>query len=173
MTTGGGGVTLQPASSISSDVTVNVPSVNGTLLTNKTAGTVLQVVYANYNTDTSTTSSTYVDSGLSATITPTSSTSKILVIMATPSRKGPSDVNGKIRIVRNGTEIINPITYLAWNGANQYAQETYSCTFLDSPASTSATTYKLQFLNMNGTTPAFSLTHDGSYSTMTLMEIAA
>jgi hypothetical protein len=137
------------------------------------AGTVLQVVYANYNVDTSTTSGSYVDSGLAATITPTSASSKILVVMATPSRKGNADVNGRLRIMRAASDILYPITYLAWNGSSAYAQETYSCTYLDSPATTSATTYKLQFANMNSSAPAFSLTHDGSYSTMTLMEIAA
>lgn len=137
------------------------------------SGAVRQVVYSNWNTDTSTTSNSFVDSGLQATITPSSSSSKILVIMSTPSRKPNSDVNLQIRITRNGSQIIIPITYLAWNGNTIWAQETYSMTYLDSPSSTSALTYKLQFLNMNGgTSTAVSLNHDSSYSHMTLMEIA-
>lgn len=136
------------------------------------AGTVLQTVNVTYNTDTSTTSGSYVDSGLAATITPTSTSSKILVTINTPSRKGAADNAGTIRVVRGSTGILNAYTYLAWNGGSAYAQESYGLTYLDSPATTSATTYKLQFACMNGTSPAFSLNHDGSYSTITLQEIA-
>lgn len=153
-----------------------IDGTNGLTFNNSTtqasAGVVLQVVNFAYNTDTSTTSGTFVDSGLQATITPKFSTSKVLVIINTPSRKGTADNAGRLQVTRSGSNILSAYTYLAWNGGSTYAQESYGLTYLDSPATTSATTYKLQFACMNGTTPAFSLNHDGSYSTITLMEIA-
>ena len=43
-------------------------------------GKVLQVVYGSYATETTTTSTTYTDSGLSVSITPSATTSKVLVL---------------------------------------------------------------------------------------------
>ena len=64
-----------------------IGSANATLVTSGTlpgtrlpANSVLQVVTATYNISTSTTSGTHADTGLTATITPTSASSKILVI---------------------------------------------------------------------------------------------
>ena len=55
-------------------------AIAGTKLTG--VGKVLQVVNATYSTDTSTTSTSYVDTGLTATITPLFSTSKVLVLIS-------------------------------------------------------------------------------------------
>ena len=136
-------------------------------------GAVLQVVQTTYSTDTSTASTSFVDSGISATITPLFTSSKILVLYTTPTRRGQPDTSNGIVIVllRNGSSILTPINYLAYQyPTTAYIQESYAINYLDSPASTSALTYKTQFRSINGGT--VSLNHDTSYSSLTLMEIA-
>ncbi len=75
----GTGTLTIAAPNTNSNFTLTLPTNTGTLLSTKSAGTVLQVVNATYSTQLSTTSTSYVDTGLSASITPTSATSKILI----------------------------------------------------------------------------------------------
>ena len=129
-------------------------------------GAVLQVVQATYNTNFSTTSASFVDTGLTATITPSSTSSKILVIINQVGFINGS-ANIKMNIVRGSSEIISIYTQ------DQTSTQTFTANvnnFLDSPSTTSATTYKTQGLTSAGTL-YFQWTGDG-YSTITLMEIA-
>jgi hypothetical protein len=112
------------------------------------AGTVLQVVEGSTVTDTSTTSTSFVDSGLSATITPKFSSSKILVITAqrlTAARSDPF-VSGSTILLRSSTELARrDIGYITDQGAyGNNISSGVTFTYLDSPATTSATTYKTQ-----------------------------
>jgi len=171
-----GSISLSPADT-ASNLTITVPAVTGTMLTNKTAGTVLQVVNATYGTSTSTTSSTRSDTGLSASITPTSSSSKVLVLvnMAGNSKNGGTSTGpyGAFWLMRNSTDIIKFEGEVGYTG-NTNANSTGACStsFLDSPATTSSTTYKVQFNNpVNAGTVA--INGSSAVSTITLMEIAA
>jgi hypothetical protein len=140
-------------------------------------GKVLQVVSATTSTSTSITTSTYTDTTITATITPTSATSKILVMIAANSQiyttTARTWIAGKGRIMRGATEILanDPDSYiegassasLAWKGQQSYI-------YLDDPATTSATTYKLQGAIGTGFAILF---QSSATSTITLLEIGA
>lgn len=144
------------------------------------SGKVLQVVQATYDTETTSTSSTYSDTGLTATITPSSATSKILVTVAQPLQINVSSgtaAEGSLNLVRGSTEIVqrasNSFSIGGPSGALISRQYT-STVYLDSPATTSATTYKTQMRVSVGT--AIRSCVEGttkSTATIILMEIGA
>jgi hypothetical protein len=151
-------------------------------------GAVLQVV-STFKSDTFSTSSTsMVDiTGMSASITPSSSTSKILVLINLTVGYAGNNYS-PVNLVRNSTNIAQPTTTSTFQATlNNYggegsgftagtAQAQYALSYLDSPATTSATTYKLLIYTTGGTTyintrPA---SQNGTCtSTLTIMEIAA
>jgi hypothetical protein len=111
-------------------------------------GKVLQVVEGVLSGNAGTTSATYADTGLTVTITPSSATSKILVF-ATCSNVGKTAANtyGGFRLMRGATQIAYQ-DYIANTGTALALQVgTLSLVKLDSPSTTSATTYKVQFNN--------------------------
>lgn len=141
------------------------------------SGGVLQVVSASYSTQTTSTSSTYADTGLTASITPKYSTSKILVLVnqAGVAKKGSgSNFNSaNIRLLRNATSIATIAAGAGYTGTGiDNNIGACSAAFFDSPATTSAVTYKTQFAsdqNVDGVV----VQANSSVSTITLMEIAA
>jgi len=174
-TASSGSVILNPANT-ASDVTITVPAVTGTMLTNKTAGTVLQTVSAIYGTEVSNSTSTFADTGLTASITPTSSTSKILVLVSQNGcRKSSASSSNMldIKVVRDGVGIITFAGALAsTNSALENVVSASAC-YLDSPATTSSVTYKTQFASRNNTASVQVQYASVSVSTITLLEIAA
>jgi hypothetical protein len=107
-----------------------------------------QIVVGNTSTFTSTTSTTRTDTGLSATITPTSTNSKVLVIVAQSFYRignGTTLVN----LDRGGTNIVD-VMGLFENDTATTIGSACSIVYQDSPATTSATTYKTQFRNRTG-----------------------
>ena len=165
--------------------TQNVTALNASNITAGTlgkarmaTGSVLQVVQATYSTNVTTGGTTFIDTGLTATITPTSSSNKILVIVCQNGFNVADAATAlSIKLLRGATLItyvggvynsyINDVNSINLPGA-------YTC-FLDSPATTSATTYKTQFARLGGSgnvqVQAFGSL--GDTSTITLMEIAA
>jgi len=132
-------------------------------------GSILQVVNATSNTQFSTTSGSYVSTGFTATITPSSASSKILVIYGCggiESSSGGASVKGSIQIWRGGASVFLPSQSVLYN---TYAGAGPACTFLDSPASASAVTYTLYFLSVTGT---FYVGTNNSSNSFTLMEIS-
>jgi len=139
-------------------------------------GKVLQVVNATYGTSVSSTSTSFADTGLTATITPTSATSKVMIFV-THSGCGVSTggVTGKTRLNRGATALLSIDGFTAYSASGG---ETYigslAANYLDSPATTSATTYKTQLASSGST---FNINTGGggftSNSTITLMEIGA
>lgn len=137
-------------------------------------GKVLQVVSATYSTETQNNTSTYADTGLTATITPTSATSTILVTVHQTGIKKNDSTSAKIRLMRGATQLIvleNEAAFLN-TASTQSTVGGTGCTYLDSPATTSATTYKTQFLSVGNISYA-RVQQDNSSSTITLMEIGA
>jgi len=145
------------------------------------AGHVIQVIQT-VKTDTFTMNSTsYTDvTGFSATITPTSTSNKILIVVDTQV-SGSVTYNVKLALVRGtSTYLHTKVQRIAQDGQGQYREYSLGCCYLDSPSTTDATTYKLQ-MNVNGQ-PAYlnrpadlaGYTPAGSESnsTITLMEIA-
>ena len=147
-------------------------------------GGVLQVVQGTTNTTTTVSANTYTDTTLSASITPTSSSSKILVLINQQSvvsvYAGPNGLG--LRLLRGSTPIFDPSPldgagspFLIYGTAVSGIFTTVSFSYLDSPATTSSTTYKTQgrpydsslssSIFQNGVTKAT--------STITLLEIAA
>ena len=138
------------------------------------AGQVLQVVNATYSALASSTSSTYADTGLSATITPKSATSKILVLVsASGVSKQTNNTGVGLRVLRGATTILNFEGGVAYSGNSNYISASGSTSYLDSPATTSSTTYKLQFNSISNVGNCYVNDGNGNQaSTMTLMEIA-
>jgi len=148
------------------------------------AGSVLQVVQVVAYTQQATTSTTYTDiTGMSVSITPTSASSKILAIVNVNGVYTTSAITGvQTRLVRGSTSIAFGDCYAGYQPAAS-GQDIGSVVMqiLDSPATTSATTYKVQFrsqvggndvrvnLNDSGT----QLNENSTNSVITLMEIAA
>ena len=139
-------------------------------------GKVLQVINATTTTATTNTTSTYADTTLTATITPTLATSKILVLTTQHiyfTGSSASDQAVLYRLMQGGTALATYTDSLAFNfvaGGGGMAG-IQSLSWLDSPATTSATTYKTQFaLNKTGT----AYTQLGGYpAAITLLEIGA
>lgn len=146
--------------------------------TQASAGSVLQVVNVTYGTLTSSTSATFANSGLAASITPKFSTSKILIIVDANGVSGYlSSSPVGLRIARGSTAILTYETIAAFlsNGTGNLAIGSSSATYLDSPATTSSTTYNLQIARTQGTGTAYINNYSNInevFSTMTLMEIA-
>ena len=140
------------------------------------AGAVLQVVSATYSTEVSSTTSTLIDTGLSASITPTSATSKIYIMVTHPQNFKSSTTGSesiRFRILRNSTSIFTATEYLGYTGSIVQSYFTAAFNYLDSPATTSATTYKTQFCNNFGSpNGTVSVQSASTTSTITLMEIA-
>lgn len=135
------------------------------------AGTILQVVNATLTTAGSTSSTSYVDTGLTATITPKKSSSKILVIAHLSGIFNQTMGQFLLaQLVRNSTaigEIAGATGYSQLGG--QAGGGAASISYLDSPATTSATTYKLQARVSGG---ASFWSNNNSISSITLMEVA-
>ena len=164
-------------------MTFKVDGANGLVFpdtsTQAVAGKVLQVVTSTNTTNGSTSGGTYVDTGLTASITPKFATSKILVLIsATLGCSGyNAGLNGvaNFQIVRGSTSIyVSAISTYNYTGAGSGGISNVnasSLTYSDSPATTSSTTYKLQYKNTSGSSAYFNT--DSGHSTITLMEIAA
>jgi hypothetical protein len=135
-------------------------------------GSILQVVQGTLVGGFSTSSSSFVDTGLTVTITPTSASNKILVMFLHPvPLKGATNSDISLILVRNGT------TINTWGDAmytpgitNNYGTQ-LSGTQLDSPATTSAVTYKTQLANGQSSSLQVYACSSGT-STIVAMEIA-
>jgi hypothetical protein len=148
----------------------NVLVSNGTTWVSSSlpTGSVLQVVSATYSTQTSTTSASFTDTGLSVAITPKFSSSKILVCVTQQVRVTGTPSSGRINIVRGSTEVFTgSIVQLYTSGSDMRFM--FAATYLDSPATTSSTTYKTQQYVNEGT---IQTQESSSTSTITLLEIA-
>jgi hypothetical protein len=137
-------------------------------------GKVLQVVVGSTNTLTSSSSSSYADTTLTATITPTSATSTILVMLSQQVSKSAANAatSCNLRLYRGATNLRQMSTDTAYtNSTLKIIGWTFAHNYMDSPATTSATTYKTQFANPNAVAQID--LQDGAYSTIVLMEIGA
>ena len=173
---GGGSVSLAPPTSTSgADVTFTLPS------TSQSFGKILQVLQNTKVDTTSSSSNSFVDTGLSQGITPTYSTSKILCMYSVYVSHSNSVVS-YINLVRGSTNIFmnsgtstDEGTTAIYVPSNDSMQQ-HVCQYLDSPNTTDTLTYKLQYRAHGGTVyiNRYSVT-DNYYGTssLTLMEVAA
>jgi len=176
------------AISFTSGDTITIPS-GATLTNNGTAnfGKIAQVVTDSDNTNTVVSGSTYIDTGLSATITPTSSSSKILINISQDFQLESADqatnnVTGGFKLLRDattlytgsddgnsfGVRILNTV-----GSATNIMNNVWNYTYIDEPSSVSAIVYKTQVRTYN-TTTRWRLNNQingTSKSFITLMEI--
>jgi hypothetical protein len=147
-------------------------------------GKVLQVVYATTSTNVNVASTTYADTGLTATITPTSATSTILIFINQQNHSagsGISEVGCGLRLLRSSTTIYTPDnsgkygqSFAAVSGTISGLANMASFAYSDSPATTSATTYKVQGATRNTAGGGQTLFQESSSaSNIVLMEIGA
>jgi hypothetical protein len=172
--------------------TLTLPDNAGTILTSATttgfpAGSVLQVVNVAYATDTLISTTTLTDTGLTASITPTSASSKILVLVNLSvglNRDTNSAIDCKAQLLRGATQIVNMgatngLGLRIGAGTDNISRITIagmlSLSYLDSPATTSSTTYKMQAApSTTSNSGAVRINWGGDVtSTIALMEIAA
>jgi hypothetical protein len=158
------------------DRTLTLPNQTGTLLTNAStagfpAGSVLQVVNSTVGY-VNTTSTTPVDTGLTASITPSSATSKILVNVNLVGVTAVSASSWGFEL----TNASNTVLYYMqnYNTSSVGVPNGYSYSFLFSPATTSSLTYKVRYY-VTGSGSSIRLSDyavSNQVSTITLMEIA-
>jgi hypothetical protein len=137
---------------------------------------VLQVVYGSTTTQVTNNTATYADTLLTATITPQSSSSKILVMVSQNGcfkTAGDAENRVALRLLRGATNVgqITGNLFLYTGTALSLGGST-SISVLDSPATTAATVYKTQFMNPQNTAAAL-VQENSATSTMILMEISA
>ena len=154
-------------------------------------GKILQVVGATINTEASTTSTTMADTGLTASITPSASTSKILVLIQMPYmfiRSSGSKSAGGFNVVRASTDIFRSyyntgeseyhFPYFEYNNniTSMTIRGMLNWSILDEPDTTSPTAYKVQFSRGMSTSVYINPYNNGSYrpfSSINLLEVGA
>ena len=155
-----------------------------TLATN-VRGKVLQVVFASEGNQNNNTTTSYANTGLSGTITPSSSSNKIQIMISQPYRLGratASDVSGAIQLYRSvsgsETAVTGNAGYLLYFDAaglgtsnGLYMYSSYSVSVQDSPSTTSAITYLTKSRCYSSSSGIITQYNGDAY--MTLMEIAA
>tara|TARA_R110000868_G_scaffold18467_1_gene81131 strand:- start:7820 stop:8740 length:921 start_codon:yes stop_codon:yes gene_type:complete len=162
-----GSITATANITATNRVTANVVSATSYLgLTGRIIQSVVGTSGAAYTTGTS-----YTSTGMSATITPTSTSSKILILhhaMLWQTNFYSGGANGYTSLYRNGSNLVPGSEWWIVNGPNNfYGASAY--THLDSPASTSALTYAIYFRASSGGDIAFN--SDGSAGSIILLEI--
>jgi hypothetical protein len=172
-----GTITLD-APAVAGTTTLTLPTTSGTVITTGSpqSGSVLQVVQGTTATSVSSSSNVAADTGLTATITPKFATSKILVIVSQngcDKSGGNSDAGITMNLVRNSTNIHIYAIALGYTGTALRQIQSASTCYLDSPATTSATTYKTTFQLWNTSVASVTVNGNGVTSTIILMEIAA
>ena len=137
-------------------------------------GKILQVVTVNHEPEATSSSTSYSDTGLTASITPSSSSNKILIIVNQNGlEKDNSDIKIQARLLRGSTNLTVFIgdETLNTSTSNRTDIGGTGFSYLDSPSTTSSTTYKTQFRNVSGSGNV-AVQNGSSVSSMTLMEIA-
>jgi hypothetical protein len=174
-----GSTTIQATDAVTQ--TITLPNATGTVITtgNIPTGSVLQVVNATYSTETTIVSTSYTNTGLSASITPTSASNKILVIVGQTiiaSRTTGSEI-GSVNLVRGATQVMEITRALGLeagngSGGNYVNFGTIGFSYLDSPSTTSSTTYKTQAKASSIANSGYVECQSGSStSTLTLIEV--
>lgn len=146
------------------------------------AGHVIQVVQATSNTSTTMTAiNTWTNIEPTVTITPTSTSSKILISHSSAIMMYNDPQNHTYRITRGGSQIWRGgRVYMAGNGAHWQGHWAHF-NYLDSPSTTSAITYQMQMfqdrstaaqIRHNNDTSAFTTSYGDTEAVTIAMEIA-
>ena len=144
------------------------------------AGTVLQVVNVSYSTQTTISSTSFAATGLTASITPSSASNKIMVLINQTTRiyrQYGATQSGNIKLFRGASELASYIALRQWVGTSTSIDvqfgAIFSAIYLDSPSTTSSVTYSTQACaDQTAQSGYIELQTGSSPSTITLMEIA-
>ncbi len=138
---------------------------------NLPAESILQVVHGSTTTAVTNNTGTFATTGLSASITPTSSSNKI-AIMATINGlfTGGTTTSAKLELRRGSTSLVIPQYFAGYDTASTDNQRNIPVFELDNPGSTSATVYEIFFLRASGSGNCIAQ-QNNSESTIMLMEI--
>ncbi len=168
--------------------TISIPS--GVTVTNSGSATgfgkVLQVVSAMMTGAASTSSTTLVTTGLEGTITPSATSSKILISISFSMAAAGGDAAPWIQLYKGSSVISGSLGDVQGSrrqssvGMAYNAGQSTAINYLDSPSTTSATTYKLMYACLNGSQTLYmnlmstgdSTSYFTSPATMILTEIA-
>jgi hypothetical protein len=185
----GSGTFTIAAPNSNSDRTLNLPDSAGTLLNDASslaaanltgtipgarlpAGSVLQVVVNTSTTRLQTNSSSFVATNLSASITPTSATSKILIITSQYGNTEASTREIYVTLYRNSTNLASSEGMGNLYSSGSRIHGSISIAYLDSPNTTSSVTYTPYVRSVTGATIEVPSTTTSTHSII-LMEIAA
>ena len=172
---------ITSVSSTSISGTLPAANINDTSIGNITAlpagvgGKVLQIVQASTSTYAESSSNTYADTGLSVTITPTSTSNKIYIVGTQADcfkSNGNSSNSIHLRLLRDTTEILYIADRALLTVTTIENMNNIGFNYLDTPSTTSAITYKTQFHNHTSVNRVTVQQQNDGTSTITAMEIA-
>jgi hypothetical protein len=186
--TGTGTVTGISVGGLPDAIITSAELASGAARSNFGAGAVLQVVSTTKTDVFSTTSTSFTDiTGLSVSITPSSTSSKILVMCNVNGSVSSVSFQAGLRLVRDSTAIAigdaagsRSRGFGQLSSANTWQMTFAGATFLDSPSSVASLTYKIQALAQSGVTLNINQNSDNAdnvqtlrgVSSITVMEIA-
>jgi len=132
---------------------------------------VLQVVQATNASTTTITTDAYTAINLSASITPSATTSKILVFATVGAILKENNQWGGIQLFRGATGVFTGGSYIGYTGTATANGSSASLMYLDSPATTSATTYEVKVSSINN--GAYVQINAAATNSIIMMEISA
>ena len=141
-------------------------------------GKINQVIYGSTTTAFNTSSTSYVDTGLTATITPTATSSKVIVLFTQagdfihPFNNGINSIN-YLATFRGSTEIAGQKQECKYGFGGYEVPISFSGSILDSPNTTNATAYKTMAKTQFNDGESLSFQIGSSRSQMILMEVLA
>ena len=160
---------------LTSQVTGTLPTANGgTGATSFTAGKILQVVSAKKTDLFNTSSTSFVDVGLEATITPSATSSKISVYLDTGgvTRSGVANECARVKILRAGSDNYGGSNIFYSTDDIPYSGVSTSFHYIDEPSSTSSLLYKVQMETRSGNSCGIIAGGSSQFASLILMEIA-
>ena len=166
---------LTNAGSLGSDKTLTIPNETGTL--NLQSGSVLQVVTGTDSSAANITSTSFVDTGLSASITPSATSSKVLVICSMHTFVyAPGDIPyAYLKLLRDSTSLTEFQSGTKGDAHesdnNSYLAAAPTVAYLDSPSSTSSLTYKTQAKYAGSGSGYITTANSGQTESLILIEI--
>jgi len=180
-----GRIIVQGNDTITTDQTFTFPDTGGEIAT-RTAGNILQVVQGSTSTQVEVSSTAFTSIGLQASITPTSTSSKILLLVSVQYQCFQNNDNAGhgIRVKRDSTVIRAPVQgsggpYDVWlvvaGATNINYYDSFNYQILDAPSTTSSITYSIEGASYAGAgfvKYQAAATTQNQVSTLTLMEVA-
>jgi len=136
-------------------------------------GKVLQVVSAKITASASNSTNVMASTGITASITPSATSSKVLILITGAAQKSAANAGSRVNfdLVRGATSIF-ALNNIGYNNTAVEAYQMFAINYVDSPATTSSTTYTLNFAN-GANAASVSVNLGGNESSIVLLEIGA